>query len=176
MNTRVIKAEDTRKMDRERTELNTCHCHPLGIPRWLLCPGIGLGGQATSSHSSLMKTKCFQNHRGRLPWALGLPYWLNKIEALGNLILTFYFFFFWPDSVQSWRSLYFSSIHEMVVIIYTSFFKKADVCSALSTVAVTVVRLKTNCWKQTQARGSPLPALGRCLCHDLWFPCFLALC
>ena len=67
MNTRVIKAEDTRKMDRERTELNTCHCHPLGIPRWLLCPGIGLGGQATSSHSSLMKTKCFQNHRGRLP-------------------------------------------------------------------------------------------------------------
>ena len=43
MNTRVIKAKDTRKMDRERTELNTCHCHPLGTPRWLLCPDIGLG-------------------------------------------------------------------------------------------------------------------------------------
>lgn len=37
-------------------------------------------------------------------------------------------------------------------------------CSSLSTVAVTVVRLKTNCWKQTQARGSPRPAFGRCLC------------
>lgn len=174
MNNRVIKAKDTRKTDRERTELNTCHCHPLGIPRWLLCPGTGLGRQATSSHSSLMKTKCFQNHRGRLPWALGLPYWLNKIEALGNLILTFYFLA-WLCAVLATPILQFHSWNGSNHI-HLIFLRK-QMC------AVLWAQWQLQLWGLKQTAGSRhrqgevlSSRVHRCLCHDLWFPCFLALC
>lgn len=119
------KDKITRRMEGERTGMNTRH--PLSIPRCCCVQVQGWVGRLYLHILAWWGPSAARTTEGKISWLFWFSHWLKE----GLWGVWFQPFISWPDSVKWLCSLgVFSSIHEVMVITYTSFERK-KMCAVL---------------------------------------------